>query len=174
MRKIITLLCLLLLSVACNGTEAPNENRDQADPAVTKIYLVRHAEKDDGEDPDLTDAGRERATRLSQLLAEENILAVYSTNFRRTRQTATPTADLHGLPVSTYDPGQLERLAKRIEDSHRGGAVLVVGHSNTTPELATMLSGGQRFDAISEDDYGNLLVISISQENRTTVERRTY
>ena len=174
MRNFIVLLCLFLLSAACNGSEAPTESSNGTDKGSTTVYLVRHAEKGDGEDPDLTAEGKQRAQRLSDLLADEAIVAVYSTAFQRTRQTATPTAKHHNLSVTDYDAGQLDQFAQQIVDSHRGGAVLVVGHSNTTPELAGILSEGKQFDAISEDDYGNLLVITLPSSGRPSVERRTY
>ena len=176
MRNLVILLCLLLVSVACNGSEKTSETkqRPSSESQTTTVYLVRHAEKGDGEDPDLTEAGRARAERLREILAAEPIVAVYTTAFNRTRQTATPTADHHGVPVKTYDPGNLVRVAETIMNAHEGGAILVVGHSNTTPELAGILSEGKSFAAIGEDDYANLLVVRVPVAGRPTVERRTY
>ena len=174
MRTTLVLLSWWLLCSACGDQETTTAVSGRSGAEVTTVYLVRHAEKGDGEDPDLTEAGRERAERLSRLLADEEIVAVFTTPFRRTRQTATPTAEHQGVPVSTYDAGQLTKIAERVVNAHRGGSVLVVGHSNTTPELATILSEGETFEAISEDDYGTLLVISIPTAGRPSVERRTY
>ena len=65
----------------------------------TTIYVVRHAEKQTGvnnsmmsADPDLTDAGKARAKKMAEMLASKSITAVYATPYKRTQQTAEPTA----------------------------------------------------------------------------------
>ena len=55
----------------------------------------------------------------------------------RTRDTATPSIEGLGIELSLYDPGNLEELAKEL--LLVPGRYLVVGHGDTTPELARLL-----------------------------------
>src|ERR1700755_2106443 len=72
--------------------------------AQTTFILVRHAEKEGaGTDPVLTKEGEERAQALVRMFAKQQIDAIYSTNFNRTRNTVKPLADSKGLQVITYD-----------------------------------------------------------------------
>jgi len=77
---------------------------------TTTIYLVRHAEKQTTgngsmmiSDPDLTEDGRLRAKALADTLAGKKITAVYATQYKRTQQTAEPTAILKLTPIKRYD-----------------------------------------------------------------------
>lgn len=118
------------------------------------IYLIRHAEKASvGQDPELTPQGRERAQRIATILHRTGINAVFSTPTARTRQTAQPLADALGIEVRSYDP----RAPKALVDKVKGlsGAVLVVGHSNTLPELVRLFGGAPGAD-IGDDEYDRL------------------
>src|SRR5882762_5377478 len=79
---------------------------------ITTIILVRHAEKgDDGtKDPELTDAGKQRAESLAKLLSKAKVDAIYSTAFKRTQNTVTPLAQQKGLTIETYNPSKLEEI----------------------------------------------------------------
>lgn len=115
------------------------------------IYLVRHAEKMTTEtDPALTFCGRERADKLAVMLEETKLKAVYSTSFLRTMSTANPTARKHRLPVKFYDADSLDFLALTLKRDREN--TLVVGHSNTTPQLVSLLTG-QDIAPITEKDY---------------------
>ncbi len=125
------------------------------------LYLVRHAEKQsDQSDPELTTQGQCRAVFLAELLHASGIEEVFSTDYRRTQATAMPLANRLGVEVTRYDPRQLELLAKQLADSTTD--TLVVGHSNTTPELVRLL-GGSAAD-MPETDYQRLYQISIGPE----------
>ena len=112
-------------------------------PADTVTFVVlRHAEKasDDSRDPNLSDAGHDRAHRLSQALQRVDLQAVYATPFRRTQQTAQPTAQNHGLPIRVYPADQdAAELATQLRQQHRHGTALVVGHSITVPGIVAEL-----------------------------------
>ena len=84
--------------------------------AERSIYLVRHAEKqaDGTANPSLTKQGLQRANNLAQQLKDKNIVAVYSTSYNRTQQTAAPLAKLLGLDVQTYDPRKLLEFAETV------------------------------------------------------------
>lgn len=146
---LLSLLWLLLFGAAA-----------QAMPS--EILFVRHAEKsaERSEDPELSAAGRQRAQQLAGVLAEAGLRHIVTTQWRRTRDTAAPLATRLGL--------QPQVVATRRGVSHtdevlallRGleGRVLVVGHSNTVPELIAVL-GGPRLALICEGSFGHLLVL---------------
>ncbi len=106
----------------------------------TVIYLLRHAEKvDDSADAALSVEGEARAQVYADILKDENLTAIFSTPYIRTRKTAEPTAVMHGLAIQEYDPAQPEDLVAILKN--HSGTVLVTGHSNTIPELVNLLTG---------------------------------
>lgn len=119
---------------------------------ATTFYVLRHAEKvDDGsKDPVLTAQGQQRALNLAGMLADAGIAKIYASDYQRTQMTARPLARLLGLEVISYDPGDLPGLKEQLltEDVN----ALIVGHSNTTPMLAHLLSG-QPVTNLDEANY---------------------
>lgn len=156
------LLSGALVLGACASAPPPVENT---------IYLVRHAEKADGQDPSLTLIGRARAEILAQELEDAGLTGIYSTDYKRTRETAAPAAKATGLPVIRYDPRSLESFASMLRNTP--GTLLVVGHSNTTPELVDLLGGkpGTPIDEASE--YDRLYVLTVDGR-RVRTELRRY
>ncbi len=137
------------------------------------IYLVRHAEKQADSDPELTEHGRARAVALAKILHSVDLAKVYSTDTRRTRQTAEPTVADKGLSIETYDPRAFRQYADALKQEFLNGdkSILVVGHSNTTPYLATLLTG-EEFPMMSEDQYDRLYVVRKSEDGslKATIE----
>lgn len=121
------------------------------------IYLVRHAEKHkEGDNPSLTICGKARAEQLASLLSQAKIKKVYSSPYQRTQQTATPLAIQQHIAIQTYNPKHLGQLAILLQQRQEN--TLVVGHSNTTPQLAALLSK-QKIALLSEDNFKNLYQI---------------
>ena len=126
------------------------------------IYLVRHAEKQqEVENPGLTQCGQLRAEQLASLLSQAKISQIYSTSYQRTRQTANPLAKKQHIAVQNYNPRHLEQLSILLQ--HRKENSLVVGHSNTTPQLAELLSK-QQMTPLTELDYQQLYQIQFIGE----------
>jgi broad specificity phosphatase PhoE len=83
---------------------------------VTTLLLARHGETDwnrDGRfqghaDPPLNERGRRQAHALAELLADEPIDAIYSSDLLRAQETAQIVATLRGLDV-VVDPQLRER-----------------------------------------------------------------
>lgn len=123
------------------------------------VIAVRHAEKEagGGRDPGLTDAGLERAQQLARTLSDLPVRAVLSSPYARTRLTATPTAEGHGVPVEVLPAQDYDRWLARIGELDRG-VVVVVGHSNTVPELLRRLGFEAEAARIGESDYDRLFV----------------
>jgi broad specificity phosphatase PhoE len=123
-----------------------------ADPSI--IYLVRHGEKETaGKDPDLSAQGRARARNIATMLEKTGIRTIFSSATMRTRQTAQPLATRTGLKVQTYDAGAPKALVEKVKALN--GAVLVVGHSNTLPELVRLFGGAPGAD-IADNEYDRL------------------
>jgi len=137
---------------------------------VTTVFLVRHAEKHTQPmgDPALTTAGQERAITLSRILKEAKISAIYSTRFVRTRQTALPLADVFDLPIIQYEAKDFEGLVDQIVSEHAGEVILVVGHSNTVPQIIEAF-GADPVMPIADNDYDNLFALTRFKDKRTRV-----
>lgn len=147
--------------------------RDAAPPAALTVVIVRHAEKtlDDPDDPPLTAVGVARAEALATALAGAPVVAVYATGYRRTRQTAVPTARVHSLPVTTYDAkAPAADLAAQLRQRHRNGHVLVVAHSNTAPDIAAALCGCQ-VAPMDESEYDRRMTVHIAPDGAVTLIR---
>jgi broad specificity phosphatase PhoE len=170
--KIRLLTCLLLSALAaCSSTPAVKD----VDAAATFV-VVRHAEKstDDARDPSLSETGKARAQALARLLVDAPLSAAYATGFRRTQQTAQPAADAHGIKITIYDAKiPATTLAAQLRAAHAHGTVLVVGHSNTVPDIVAALSG-QPVDAMSDDQYDLVYRISTGSDGKTTLTRDQY
>ena len=162
-----------IVASACIALSACASLPMSSTPATVDFIVVRHAEKETGaavgQDPALTPAGRARAAAIAQALADAPVAAVYSTDYARTRETALPTAQAHGLEVVTYDAREpAETLAARLRASHATGTVLVVGHSNTVPAIAAALCGCD-VPAMDETEYDRRLVVAIDADGNATL-----
>ncbi len=152
MRKLfLSVLAGALLLPACQGTNNEDIN----------IYLVRHAEKAKGEDPGLTEAGIVRAETLRDRLKGKGVDYIHSSDYRRTRETAAPLAAALNQEILIYNAGDLLGIAEDIQS--KPGTHLVVGHSNTTPELAALLSG-QLMEAMIETEYNRLIEVRLTKD----------
>ncbi|ATQ79011.1 hypothetical protein CR152_20265 [Massilia violaceinigra] len=135
-----------------------------ADPTI--IYLVRHGEKAAVEkDPDLTAQGKARARNIAAILKSTGIAHVYSSTAQRTRQTAQPLATDLGLQVQVYDPAQSANLVAQVKAA--GGTALVVGHSNTVPELVRLF-GGKPGSDIGDDEFDRLYQLIVDKDGSVT------
>ena len=148
--------------------------------AVTAFYVVRHAEKSGpGQEAPLTEEGFQRAADLRDVLREVPFTAVYSTRTLRTEQTARPVAEASSLEVRLMPEDVTSLIA-----AHRGGNVLLVGHSGSTDAhphaVAAMVAklSGEPVEEILETEYDNLFVVRISENEsgaaRREVELRSY
>ena len=130
------------------------------------IYLSRHAEKinDGTKDPKLTEQGQQRALNIAKMLSVADIERVYATNYHRTQLTAKPLADYLGVEVISYDPSDLTSFAAKLKN--QTGNSWVVGHSNTTAELAELLSGKPVFK-LTETDFDFLFQVIFTSGSAT-------
>ncbi len=127
--------------------------------AQRAVILVRHAEKADAsKDPVLSEAGQARARALAVLLARAGVTAVYVSEYQRTKQTAEPLAVALNLPVYSFPAADPAGLVERLRALYADDVVLVVGHSDTLPDLMQLL-GHPAMETIEDDDFGNVFVL---------------
>jgi broad specificity phosphatase PhoE len=135
---------------------------------IYSVYLVRHAEKDrsntQNKDPRLTPCGLDRAQRLAEFFQEINLQAIYSTDYERTRETASPVANSKNLAVEIYDPSNLNNMLQRLRAAKQNA--LVIGHSNTTSVLAGLLTDVDLAD-IDEQEYDRLYQVVVNDDDPT-------
>jgi phosphohistidine phosphatase SixA len=150
----IALLAALALSLSTHA---------MAQPAV---FLVRHAERADtaagaapmmGADPNLSAAGLVRARSLARMLKDAGITAIFATEFKRTQQTAAPLATALGITVVTIPSADTAELLAKVKAAP--GNVLVVGHSNTLPEVIKGL-GVATPAVVAESEFDNLFIVT--------------
>ncbi|MFL6658201.1 MAG: SixA phosphatase family protein [Massilia sp.] len=133
--------------------------------AVNIIYVSRHAEKAaEGKDPVLTTQGQARAAHLAHLLRNTGITQVFSTDTMRTRQTAMVTAAQAGLQVQLYDAGKPALVIEKIKAAT--APVLLIGHSNTVPELVKLLGGTAT--PMGDDEFDRLYQVIIAADGSVT------
>lgn len=154
------LLAGIVLISACGTGKQSISSEDLQQ--TTTIILVRHAEKaDDGtQNPGLTPLGQVRAQKLAAMLAPTGVSAVYSTPYKRTRLTGQPLADLEGLKVQEYAPHNRDFPLELLQ-KHEGETILVVGHSNTVPDLVNALTGQSTYEQLEEMEYDKLFIVSV-------------
>ena len=163
----------IFLALAALVLAAPALAAAQEEPIV--VYLVRHAERaDDGanpgmavtDDPPLSAAGWERSYLLARVLADAELTRIHSTDRKRTRSTGQPTSEATGLEIEAYDPSDIIAFARRL--SAMPGRHLVLGHSDTTPQLVEAL-GGDPGDPIEKLEYDRLYIVSLIEGGASTV-----
>ncbi|MEM8999967.1 MAG: phosphoglycerate mutase family protein [Bacteroidota bacterium] len=158
---------LFFLGLGCNDLK--QDLKTNTNPIVSTFYLIRHSEKDrsnpENLDPELNQDGLGRAMKWAEILDPVPIDVIYSTNYERTTMTAAPTSVKKDIDVKYYDPNSLD--IEEFKTQNEGLNVLVVGHSNTTPELVNKLLGIDKYDQMEDDDNGSLFIVRIT-DGKTT------
>jgi len=151
MRTLLALLLALLPTLA------------HAQRSTHPVYVMRHLNTPAGEpDPDLLPEGRAAAIALADLMETDPFqgarrpVAIYVSDYKRTRETAAPLAARLALNVTVYDPRDTPGLLARVHAEP--GPVLIVGHSNTVPDIIAAL-GGTRPAPLVHEDFGDLWVV---------------
>ncbi|HSK74116.1 MAG TPA: phosphoglycerate mutase family protein [Pyrinomonadaceae bacterium] len=163
MKIFISLLSgLLLFAFAGENLLAQHRN-------IT-VILLRHAEKDKAEeehslDPNLSPEGRERAERLVKVIGGYNPDAIFSSAFKRTRATVAPLASRGELRIMAqyYDHRNLKQIADLVMQG-KFQRIVIAGHNSTTPALANLLIGQEKYKALDESEYDKIWIIKIKRK----------
>lgn len=148
--------------------EGPYDKSHQ--PKNSTYYLIRHAEKDrsnkTNQDPHLNKAGKKRAKNWANYFKDVEFDAVYSTNYNRTKETASPTAKSKNLNIQFYDPSDFSLEEFMLKT--KGKTVLIVGHSNTTPMFTNSLLGKSKYRDMADDDNTKLFKVTITKDKKSS------
>lgn len=148
------------------------------------VILLRHAEKDKAEeesslDPNLSAEGRARAERLAGVIGGYEPEAIFSSAFKRTRNTVAPLASRGEMRMMAqyYDHRNLKEIADLVmQGKYR--RVVIVGHNSTTPALANLLIGQEKYKALGEDEYDKIWIVKIkrnkSKQHQVSEQVITY
>lgn len=150
MGKTIAALMFIFLS----ATAVPAMSADT-------VYVMRHLHKAAGDDPPLTEEGGMLARMVAGLLGPDdfNVTAVFATKTRRAMQTGEPLARMKQVPLRNYDPRDVPALVQQVKALP--GAVLIVGHSNTVPDLVAAF-GGAKPKPLTDTDYGAIYQVTVA------------
>jgi broad specificity phosphatase PhoE len=144
-------------------------------PLVTTVILIRHAERNaptpTNQDPQLNAAGKARAKSLIHIFDQSGIKAIYRSHFARSKQTAQPLATHLGLSAIEMD--EALQIKNDILANHTGQTVLVIGHSDTVPDIINRLGAGN-LPLIDDSEFDNLFVAKIFGPGRASMTRLKY
>lgn len=161
--KLFQLLLIALFITLQSCKEEQPVTAVNPDTGTITFYLIRHAEKDrsnpDDADPELNQKGLGRAMHWAEILKDANIDAIYSTDFNRTSMTAAPTSVKNNIDVQYYDPRTLDIEQLKVENTNKN--VLIVGHSNTTPQLVNLLLGEEKYQSLDDSENGTLFIVKM-------------
>ncbi|KAA1154632.1 histidine phosphatase family protein [Pseudoalteromonas sp. FUC4] len=155
MNKIILAVTFLAMSFNCSLVFA----------APDEVYLFRHSEKLTGKNPALSEKGKARANNLVTLFKEYQNIHLFSSNYKRTLQTAAPLQAHFNTKINVYNAGELSDLKNELLKLK--GVVVVIGHSNTTPQLAELLSN-EKVPAMSETQFTQYFILHNKPTNNGT------
>lgn len=165
MKKILLIITCLIANIAL------------AQEPTTTIYLIRHAEKaaDGTADPELSDAGMERAQKWGKYFDDKNISTYCTTVYKRAKMTALEISSTfakmpepgteRNFKMKTYDP--MTFSLKDLSEKLKGENIVIIGHSNTIPTLVNNFIGERKYPDIQESEFGNLYIIKITGDKIT-------
>ena len=171
---------LLLVAVFSQAAVAQEEFKP-----IT-VFLIRHAEREDEprQDPPLKKEGVARSQELARLLSSAGIKAIFTSQFTRTKQTAEPLATKLGITATPFtlksNPSNPRQIAaestaevtnKILERA--GESVLVIGHSNSIPDVIKML-GGDVVPTIDERKFDDLFIVTVYAKGKARVVQLKY
>lgn len=153
--------------IAATTFVATNPAAAQAEP--TTVFVVRHAEKGpETPDPDLTALGTARAKALAHLLMDAKVTAIFTSEFKRTQQTAVPLATELHLTPEVIGAGKVDELVGRLRSLPSGSRALVVSHSNVVPVIVEKLSG-QKVGELTDSDYDRIYAVILGPDGKAVV-----
>ena len=161
------ILKLVLPFILLFGISSEDNIQNNIVQETTTYYFIRHAEKDRSnkseKDPNLTAEGLKRAQIWAEVLKDIPLDMVLSTNYKRTLQTGAPIAGNKQLSMENYNAGNGydDEFRKRTS----GKRVLVVGHSNTTPQFVNEILGEEKYADIDDTENGALFIVQVLPNN---------
>lgn len=130
------------------------------------FYIVRHAEKDTGNNPVLSIKGRERAGDLHRVLQNRPIDLILVSQYRRTGMTGDSVRLYRNIETKTYKADatgdDLFQLIASLNGQYKH--ILVIGHSNTVPVIVRRTGATDyKVPELSDAAYDHLFTISVKE-----------
>ncbi|MBB1425105.1 histidine phosphatase family protein [Shewanella sp. SG44-2] len=147
----------IVAPIALNNTAVDSNNNTKSNQV---IFIVRHAEKLAGKDPSLSAQGQLRALRLAKVLSSTHLDKVYTTDYNRTRETATAVTQDQQLDLSVYDPRDMAAFTQYLLTQQ--GSILVVGHSNTSTDLVEGLGAEKQIPIADASEFDRLYIVTLN------------
>ncbi|WP_284651768.1 phosphoglycerate mutase family protein [Flavobacterium terrisoli] len=143
---------------------------------TTTFIVLRHAEKaDTTKDTNLSTEGLIRADALRETLQSVYVNAIYSTPYNRTKQTVTPLASEKKIAITEYPANKpYAELVNELIAAHHGQTVVIVGHSNTVPEILKVLTKNAYNVTINENQFDNIFVVILKEGKPAEVTTMKY
>lgn len=168
------MIVVLQIASSCGRVAAEPRSAVAAPPGAKTIIVVRHAEVDSmqhGGDPMLSADGRTRSLELARTLADTPLHTVYSTHYRRNRQTAEPLPRHAGEQPTVID--DVARTLDALRTEPWGATALVIGHSNTVADLIRGLTG----QALPDSEpivFDRMWIVTMTRDGPTSLLRLRY
>ncbi|MDO6517048.1 SixA phosphatase family protein [Zobellia uliginosa] len=168
-KSLYIILCIPLIFTSCKDEQKVTQENNTKD-VVSTFYFIRHAEKDRSDpenvDPELNQRGLGRAMHWAEILNDVDLDVIYTTDYERTSMTAAPTAVKKELDVTYYEPQNVD--IEQFKADNLGKKVLVVGHSNTTPEFVNKMIGEDLYYEMDDSDNGSLFIVQLVNGQATS------
>lgn len=170
--KRTNLIYVVILFLSFSSCKEDQKNTDEmnTDTVVSTFYFIRHAEKDRADienvDPELTQVGLGRAMHWAEILDDVELDAIYTTDYERTAMTAAPISVKKDITVQYYDLQNVDIEQFKADNLYKN--VLVVGHSNTTPDFVNKMVGEDKYYEMDDDDNGSLFIVQTVNEKATS------
>ena len=119
----------------------PSDSSSDKSSDLCSMIVLRHAEKDSGPDPALTEEGHQRAKALAQLMAGVQVDRMYCTEYLRTRQTLEPLSSEVGTPIEVVPAEDAPRWRSIVASIQPKEIVVICGHQNTVPLFIEEVGG---------------------------------
>jgi broad specificity phosphatase PhoE len=148
---------------------------------TTTVVVIRHADKGPNAiaDAPLSPPGEQRAVRLAQMFGDGEkfgrVKKLYVTETRRAQQTVAELAQRLGVKPEVVDSkSSSSQLARRVLRENRGGLALVVGHSNTVPEIVADMAGVDNVPQMDDEEFDTMYIVTVPTIGRASVLRLKY
>jgi len=170
MKYLLQIICILFIANTSYAQSAIAPGKH------SRIYIVRHGEKQKGDDPLLTEEGYKRAGDLMRELQNKGIKRIYVTQYKRTQQTADSVRLQLGIDTVQIiaDTSCAALFAAITNHNDWNQPILIVTHSNIIQKIIYKL-GLTDFPQqnIPEKEFDNLYLIKI-QKKKTVLEHSRY
>ena len=176
MTSFLSLIGLIQAFILCNSPSSDQQIISYMDPGATTFIIIRHAERENADaDCNLSTDGISRAETLKHVLTAANVNAIYTTPYKRTKQTAEPLALAKKIMISEYSTRTpYQELIQEILSKHQGKVVVIVGHSNTIPQLLKVLSNDSPVSELEDGEFDNLFIVNYTTKADSKVVRLKY